>query len=132
MQILHVVVEGYLSEEQLVKVLAPVNAHLERNMSTSCGVVIDILKMTGYAPEARVAYVKWHQKSHHRLKGVAVVTSNKLWRMVIAAIGITTSLRAFESAADATQWLEQMGAHEGRSSDSSSGSSLGNRGNPSR
>lgn len=108
MQVLSVVVEGYLSEEDLVKVLAPVDAQLSRSPTGAFGVVIDILKMTGYSPEARSAYIAWHQRFGSNVKGVAVVTTNRLWKMVIAAIGITINLRAFDSPDDAVRWAQRL------------------------
>lgn len=109
MQVLTVTVEGYLSEEQLVKLLAPVDAELERFPTEPYGVVVDILKMSGYSPEARSAYIAWHQRLQQNIKGVAVVTNNMLWRMVIAAIGLSVPLRAFDANPDAVRWLQGLG-----------------------
>jgi hypothetical protein len=109
MQVLTVVVEGYLSEEELVKRLAPVDAELARFPTAPYGVVVDILRMTGYSPEARSAYIAWHQRLRDNIKGVAVVTNNMLWRMVITAIGLTVPLRAFDANQDAVRWLQSLG-----------------------
>ena len=65
--------------------------------------------MSGYAPQARSNYITWHQRLSDSIKGVAVVTHNKLWRMVIAAIGLTVPLRAFDDVDDAARWLQQIG-----------------------
>jgi hypothetical protein len=109
MQVLTVVVEGYLSEERLVKVLSPVDSQLARAPAGPYGVVVDILKMDGYSPQARANYITWHQRLSESIKGVAVVTHNKLWRMVIAAIGLTVPLRAFDTPEEGERWLLQIG-----------------------
>lgn len=101
-------VNGFLSEEVLTRLLAPVEAHLSRNPAESCALLIDILGMQGYSPEARSGYVNWHRRSPDNLCAVAVVTTNKLWTMVIAAIGITVPLRAFDSRDKAEAWLQQI------------------------
>jgi hypothetical protein len=114
MQVLIVEVEGYLSEELLVKVLSPVDSQLARAPNAAYGVVVDILKMDGYSPQARSNYIAWHQRLSESIKGVAVVTHNKLWRMVIAAIGLTVPLRAFDSTDEAERWLQQIGGRAAR------------------
>jgi hypothetical protein len=108
MQVLTVVVEGYLSEEQLVKLLTPVDSELARFPNEPYGVVVDILRMSGYSPEARSAYIAWHQRLQQNIKGVAVVTNHMLWRMVIAAIGLTVPLRAFDANPEAVRWLQTL------------------------
>ncbi len=100
-------VNGFLSEEVLSRLLAPIDTQLARNVKEPCTLLIDILGMQGYSPEARSAYVAWHRRSPANLIAVAVVTSNKLWTMVIAAIGITVPLRAFDSRDKAETWLRQ-------------------------
>ena len=101
-------VHGFLSEEVLKKLLAPVDAALASDAKQPCTLLIDILGMQGYSPEARAAYVSWHRRSPANLCGVAVVTTNKLWHMVIAAIGITVPLRAFDGRERAEQWLREL------------------------
>jgi hypothetical protein len=103
-------VHGFLSEEVLQRLLAPIDAALKSNPSDPCTLLIDILGMQGYSPEARAAYVGWHRRSPSNLCGVAVVTTNRLWQMVIAAIGITVPLRAFDGRERAEQWLRDLGA----------------------
>jgi hypothetical protein len=100
-------VNGFLSEEVLNRLLAPIDTQLARNSKEPCTLLIDILGMQGYSPEARSAYVTWHRRSPGNLSAVAVVTSNKLWTMVIAAIGITVPLRAFDARDKAETWLRE-------------------------
>lgn len=101
-------VHGFLSEEVLRKLLTPIDAALGSDPKRPFTLLIDILGMQGYSPEARAAYVNWHRRSPSNLCGVAVVTTNKLWQMVIAAIGITVPLRAFEGRERAEQWLREI------------------------
>lgn len=108
MRALEITVNGYLSEEVLQRLLTPVDAALKSNPNEPCTLLIDILGMQGYSPEARSAYVSWHRRSPSNLCGVAVVTTNKLWTMVIAAIGITVPLRAFDGRERAEQWLREL------------------------
>ena len=103
-------VHGFLSEEVLERLLGPIDAALKGNPSEPCTLLVDVLGMQGYSPEARAAYVDWHRQSPANLSGVAVVTTNKLWQMVIAAIGITVPLRAFDTRERAESWLRGLSA----------------------
>jgi hypothetical protein len=109
MRVLKVVLEGHLDVALLDDKFAPIAAQLARDKLGGYGLVVDIVKMTGYDSAARAKYIQWHQKHRSRLV-VAVVTTNPLWRMVIAAVALaaTGRMRAFDSMPAAVGWLEGL------------------------
>lgn len=68
-------------------------------------VLIDCLAVEDYDLDAREAFVAWMRQS--RPKRVAFVLDKPLWRMVVRAMSMASSvpMHAFERVADAEAWL---------------------------
>lgn len=80
------------------------------NGSDRFPMLVDCSAMTGYDSEARASFVAWNTKNRARIAGVAIVTGNVLWHMVIRAMALAsgTEMRAFDRAEDAERWLETL------------------------
>lgn len=75
-----------------------------------CGLVVDCASMPGYDRDARELFVTWNKTHRDRLIGVAVVTTNPMYRMVIGAMSLASSqqMKAFASEAEAATWLRSL------------------------
>jgi hypothetical protein len=71
--------------------------------------LVDCRRMTGYDADARALFVSWNTAHRHRIDRVAIVTDNRLWHMVIAAMSLATrqEMRPFPDPVNARMWLEQ-------------------------
>ena len=100
--------EGHLTAEKLNAAVPPVNEMMEKT-SDKIALVIDCTAMTGYESAARVAFVDWNRKHKANIRRVAVITPNKLWHMVVAAMSLATGqpMQAFDDRARASEWLLQ-------------------------
>jgi hypothetical protein len=101
-------IDGHLDADLLSRRLEPLTTQIKREQEGKFGLIVDILKMTGYDQEARAHYIGWQNTYRYRIKRVAVVTDKALWRMVIAAVGLAAGgeMRSFDSEAKAATWLE--------------------------
>lgn len=72
--------------------------------------LVDCSAMTGYDSEARASFVAWNAKNRERIAGVAIVTDNILWHMVIRAMAFAsgTEMRAFDRTDAAERWLDSI------------------------
>lgn len=77
--------------------------------------LVDVLEMTGYTPQARESFVS-HLSKRGDVTAVAVVTKKTLWRAMVGAMGLATrrSMRAFDNEADARGWLTSAADAKGR------------------
>lgn len=68
--------------------------------------VVDSLAMTGYDPEARDLFVRWHAEHRAHMRGVGVVTDRMLWRMVVGAMALASrqTMRTFSGVQEALEW----------------------------
>jgi len=71
--------------------------------------LVDCLAMTGYDADARAQFVSWNAAHRPRIERVAIVTDNRLWHMVISAMGLAArqEMRPFTSTGRARVWLEE-------------------------
>jgi len=99
----HIVkLEGVLSAARLAQALGAVDM-------TSDRMLVDVLEMTDYQPEARELFVDWHKRHRSELSKVAIVTSNGFWRVVVSAMALASGqhMKAFEAPRDAEAWLNE-------------------------
>lgn len=99
------VLEGHLTGKTLRRELDAATAKLTE--SPAC-MVVDCATMTGYDSEARLLFVQWNKEHRGSVERVAIVTTNRIWRMVIAAMSLASrqSMRAFDGVTDAHRWAE--------------------------
>jgi hypothetical protein len=71
--------------------------------------------MTGYDAAARSLFVSWNKLNRERFVGIAILTRNRLWHMVISSMSLASSqrMKAFGSAEEATVWLSQLARSTG-------------------
>jgi len=100
------VLEGHLSEAALAAGLEPITRRL-RGTADAIDLLVDCQRMTGYDAGARSHFVRWNQQHRARVGRVAIVTDNRLWRMVIAAMSLASSreMRAFATPELARAWF---------------------------
>jgi hypothetical protein len=67
--------------------------------------------MTGYDAAARSLFVTWNKANRSHFCGIAVVTRNRLWHMVISSMSLASGqkMRPFSSNEEAAVWLSLLG-----------------------
>jgi hypothetical protein len=85
-------------------------ARRRRCRNASNGLIIDCRHMPGYDREAREAFVQWNKARRDLLRGVAIVTDNTMYRMVIGAMSLAASvdMKAFDTDEKAASWLQSL------------------------
>jgi hypothetical protein len=103
--VIDIALRGHLGAEALEIALADATARLRGGGTAS--LIVDCLSMTGYDPDARAVFVEWNKSSRGRVRRVAILTTNSLWRMVISVMGMasSTEMKPFTSRSDAMVWL---------------------------
>ena len=73
--------------------------------------LVDCRQMTGYDADARALFVSWNSSHRARIRRVAILTTNPVWHMVIAAMAVASGqkMKAFNGPDAAVAWL-----HEGK------------------
>ncbi len=98
---------GHLTEDTLEAALKRADAEIYAAKARLV-LVVDCLTMTGYDSAARSLFVSWN--SHHKndFAGVAVITRNSLWHMVVGSMSFASGqkMRAFDTLSDSTVWIE--------------------------
>jgi hypothetical protein len=104
-QLARVVFDGHLGVDQVRSKLAGVVA--DTRASARVGVLVDCKAMTDYDLDARSAFVEWHATMRARLAGVAIVTENPFWHMVIRAMSLAAriEMRPFSTTEAGEHWL---------------------------
>ena len=100
---------GHLSADALESRLAPVRKQLaEADPDQRACLLVDAQRMTDYDHAARELFVRFGADHRKRVQRVAIVTDNKLWLMVIAAMSLASgqSMRGFATRELASDWLE--------------------------
>jgi len=94
--------EGILSAAGLAQALGAVDLSSDR-------MLVDVLEMTDYQPEARELFVDWHKRHRGELSKVAIVTSNGFWRVVVSAMALASGqhMKAFDARPEAEAWLNE-------------------------
>jgi hypothetical protein len=111
--ILHMVGRGALRGHLDRSVLASELERIEKTIPLrDARVLLDCREMTGYDLDARHAFVSWNERVRGRLLGVAILTGNPLWRMVIAAMSMASRvpMKPFADEQSALAWLERPSA----------------------
>jgi hypothetical protein len=100
-----VTLTGHLTVNQLTAALTPVVSRTDQ--TTEVPLLFDCLHMTGYDTEARERFVEWHKKQGKQITRVAILTTNPIWSVVIAAMALASghSMKAFSRRAEAESWL---------------------------
>lgn len=93
--------EGHLTLESLELALASLSVSQLRPL------LVDCTKMDSYEAAARERFVEWHREHRAVISGVAVVTDNRLWHMIVSAMSLASGqkMRAFADAEAAHVWL---------------------------
>jgi len=104
MNVFTVEVQGYLTADEFASKLQSVSRRIQPGSKVA--VVFNVARMTGYEPEVRDTYVRWHKGAKPHIGRVAVVTEKPMWRLVVATLGMATggTTKAFEKVDDALRW----------------------------
>jgi hypothetical protein len=96
---------GHLDSANLARELARIEAALPERHGR---VLLDCREMTSYDLDARHAFVEWNARVRARLAGVAILTREGRWWMVIAAMAMAARMpmKGFADEALARVWLE--------------------------
>jgi hypothetical protein len=81
---------GHLSARQVSAELAPFDV---LDPTTRVPLLVDVREMTGYESEARARFVEWNTAHRERVLGVAILTENLVWKVVIKAMAIASRQR---------------------------------------
>lgn len=101
--------DEHLTHAKLESGLAPITAAIDAGRSNA--LIVDCRTMTGYDHDARALFVDWNSKHRKHLRGVAILTDNRLWWMVITAMALASrqTMRPFSTEPEALAWLGQVG-----------------------
>jgi hypothetical protein len=68
--------------------------------------LVDVSEMTGYENDARSMFVSWNAAHREHVTAVAIVTTNTLWAMVIAAMSLASrqKMKCFPTRSSAETW----------------------------
>lgn len=96
--------EGHLTREQLERVLAGVGEQLAK--VGHAPVLLDCSAMDGYDLDARHAFVDWNQRWRSEVLRVAIVTTNRLYHVVIATMSLASgqAMKGFAEYDEAVSW----------------------------
>ena len=96
---------GHISERSLLDAFQSIQHLIDQSVS-QIEVIVDCREMDGYDLAARGAFVDWNKLNKRKVSAVAVVTTNKLWHVVVATMAMMSgqTLRAFGTTAEAQQW----------------------------
>lgn len=97
---------GHLTSDALASELATATRLLCASSGT-VNLIVDCTRMTGYDLGARGVFVEWNRANRGRVRRVAILTSNSLWRMVISVMSLaaTVEMKPFEDRDEAMKWL---------------------------
>ena len=101
---------GHLSRAALEVALASARAQLASiPPDARCDLLVDALRMTDYDQDARTLFVSFNAETRERLRRVAILTDNRLYLMVIAAMSLAArqTMRAFSSRDAALAWFAE-------------------------
>jgi MFS superfamily sulfate permease-like transporter len=95
---------GHLTRAQLEQVLAEVAEQLREREHTP--VLLDCSAMDGYDLDARHAFVDWNKHWKAHVSRVAIVTSNRLYHVVIATMSLASgqAMKGFAEREQALGW----------------------------
>ncbi len=105
---LHVALEGNLTAGALKTSLASIQKEIDQS-SGPTNVIFDARQMTEYEISARTAFVDWHKRNKKKLRKIAIVTKNPLWRVVIHGMSLATgtNMKPFSDMSTAEAWFNE-------------------------
>jgi hypothetical protein len=94
---------GHLDLAQLDQKLAELASRLPPE---GAPLLVDATQMTGYDVDARDRFVAWNREHKSHIVGVAIVTRNLRWHMVIRAMALASGqhLCPFDALEPALEW----------------------------
>lgn len=100
--------EGHLTRIQLEGVLEAIGAGLPQEGTAP--VVLDCSRMEGYDLDARHAFVEWNKRWRDHISRVAIVTSNRLYHVVIGAMSLASgqAMKGFAEREEAEAWAKGL------------------------
>lgn len=107
-EVLETQLRGHLTRDELDRSLARLTPQLEQVEGKGV-VLIDCREMTGYDLDARHSFVEWNNQWRSRIRKVAIVTSNRLYHVVIAGMALAAgqSMRGFAEHEQARAWARE-------------------------
>ncbi len=102
--------EGHLAADTVMAAFRTLRAEVSAAGGEAVGLLVDCSGMTGYERAAREAFVHENRELKRYISGVAVVTPNPVYRMVVGAMSLasTQRMRAFAEADEARAWLVSL------------------------
>lgn len=99
---------GHLTRAELDRSLALLVPALE--LAQDKVLVIDCREMTGYDLDARHAFVEWNGKWRIKIERVAIVTTNRVYHVVITAMSLASgqAMRGFADHDAALAWAHDL------------------------
>jgi hypothetical protein len=69
--------------------------------------VVDCRRMTRYDADARQYFVDWNRRWATHVNCVAIVLTNPIWHLVVAAMALASGqrMKAFGSISEAAEWI---------------------------
>jgi hypothetical protein len=103
---IQVTLEGHLTEAALAVALDRADIEL-RAAKVPTALVVNCLNMAGYDSAARSLFVSWNSRHKRKFFCVAVITTNKLWHMVVSSMSLASSqkMKAFNALGEAGPWI---------------------------
>jgi hypothetical protein len=107
-EVLEIQLRGHLTRHELDRSLARLTPQLE-HVEGKAAVLIDCLEMADYDLDARHAFVEWNSQWRSRIRKVAIVTTNRLYHVVINGMALAAgqSMRGFAEYAPALAWARE-------------------------
>ena len=96
--------EGHLDRTQVHVELG----RAARELAPGGALIVDCREMTSYANDARESFIEWNKRHKSRIRRVAILTDNLLYRMVISTMRLMTDqdMRAFADEESANEWVD--------------------------
>ena len=107
--VIEVSLRGHLTSDALVSELAKTTKLIGAS-SGRVGLIVDCTCMTGYELGARTVFVEWNRANRDRVRRVAILTNNSMWRMVISVMSLasSTDMKPFDGRDEAIAWLDSQ------------------------
>ena len=101
---------GHLTRHSLAVALDRATSSIAGE-SQPVALLVDCRQMSGYDADARALFVSWNSSHRSRVRRVAILTSNPVWHMVIAAMAVASGqkMKAFTHPDAAGAWLQADG-----------------------
>jgi hypothetical protein len=106
MTVVELRLDGQLTVASLAAALKAIQPSIDA-APDRVGLLVNCLEMTGYELAARSEFVEWIRRNNRIVRDVAIVTTNRLWHMVVSAMALASggTMKACDSIQRATVWL---------------------------